>query len=55
MPRAGFVTLPGGVHSQDSYRPELVLPYASAFWRSLGTRGSSALRLMCEPGLSPFE
>jgi pimeloyl-ACP methyl ester carboxylesterase len=38
MPRATFVTLPGGVHSQDSYRPERVLPYASAFWRSLDTR-----------------
>ena len=33
---ATFVTLPGGAHSQDSYRPERVLPHARAFWESLG-------------------
>jgi pimeloyl-ACP methyl ester carboxylesterase len=38
MPQASFVTLPGGVHSQDSYRPELVLPHAGTFWKSLGPR-----------------
>jgi pimeloyl-ACP methyl ester carboxylesterase len=38
MPQATFVTLPGGVHSQDSYRPERVLPHVRAFWESLGAR-----------------
>jgi pimeloyl-ACP methyl ester carboxylesterase len=38
MPQATFVTLPGGVHSQESYRPERVLPHARAFWRSLAER-----------------
>jgi pimeloyl-ACP methyl ester carboxylesterase len=38
MPRAAFVTLPGGAHSQDSYRPELVLPHVRAFWKSPGAR-----------------
>jgi pimeloyl-ACP methyl ester carboxylesterase len=37
MPQATFVTLPGGVHGQDSYRPERVLPHARAFWESLIT------------------
>jgi pimeloyl-ACP methyl ester carboxylesterase len=36
MPQATFVTLPGGVHGQESYRPERVLPHARAFWASLG-------------------
>jgi pimeloyl-ACP methyl ester carboxylesterase len=36
MPQATFVTLPGGVHGQESYRPERVLPHARAFWESLG-------------------
>jgi pimeloyl-ACP methyl ester carboxylesterase len=38
MPQASFVTLPGGVHGQESYRPERVLPHARAFWESLGAR-----------------
>jgi pimeloyl-ACP methyl ester carboxylesterase len=35
MPRATFVTLPGGRHSQESYLPDLVLPHARAFWNGL--------------------
>jgi hypothetical protein len=32
MSRATFVSLPKGAHSQDSYRPERVLPHARALW-----------------------
>jgi pimeloyl-ACP methyl ester carboxylesterase len=35
MPQANFVTLPGGTHGQESYRPERVLPHARTFWESL--------------------
>jgi pimeloyl-ACP methyl ester carboxylesterase len=38
MPRATFVTLPGGAHGRGSHRPERVLPHARAFQESLGVR-----------------
>lgn len=33
MPQATFVVLPGGVHRQNDYGPERVLPHARTFWR----------------------
>jgi pimeloyl-ACP methyl ester carboxylesterase len=35
MPHAAFVTLAGGTHGQESYRPERVLPHARPFWEQL--------------------